>query len=188
MEQLHEKLVVLVPGDELPPGSEDYIKIFLAGSQDLSGADSFNWQSKFCMGLAKIIEEYKDSYGKYKYMVLNPNIPLQNNIATPENPEFIIKNDWIYEMLEIADVVFCNFLKKSVFALPMFEFGYLSRSQKLVVRCPGQYQNYPHVAYICNRFGIPLIPGQNGTILSVMEAMFGSVPKLIELEKLSMPE
>lgn len=192
MNQVKNNLLVLGPGDQIPDGTEDALKIYLSGTVDLSGNEKFMWQEKFINGMSELVDQEKGliMFKKYNYIIFNPYYVPQNPAPHIMNPEFTNLKMWETQCLEVADGIFCNFLKRSTSAIPLFEFGYTARSGKLVVRCPEEYQNYALVKFYCENFNIPLLPGKTGSILSVLQSLFAYCPKFQELgnSNLMLPE
>lgn len=66
MEQISNNVMVLNVGDQIPPGTEDALKILLLGSIDLGPTGEMNWQSKFVAGLANAVDPQKGLMNLYK--------------------------------------------------------------------------------------------------------------------------
>ena len=116
MNQINENILVLSPGDQYDETYENYLKIYLSGSLDISGK-GISWQEKFINGLAKLTTPHPESpeipdYSAYKFLIINPLMPVSGE-PTIDNPQFLEKAQWELGMMGQADVIFCNFLKKS---------------------------------------------------------------------------
>lgn len=190
MQQLAPNLIVLNAGEQFPPGTEDFLKIYLAGTQSIGNGDDTDWQTKFANGLLTLVTGNNSliMYKNTKFMLINPKIPVQNPKMTLDNPEFVQKLNWEYDMMGAADAIFVNFLKKSVSPIPLLEFGYALRAGKTVVRCPEEYQHYGMVRLLCEKHQVPLHQSTTGTVLAVLQSMFAYVPRFQEINRLSLPE
>ena len=120
MQQLSNNVLVLNVGDQLPE-AVDAVKIYLAGTQDLNPANE-HWQDKVCQAMVSLTEGPGaiSVFKSRKWIFINPlSAPQMNPMPSPDNPEFIQKMDWCYNMMNIADGIFMNFLKKSVSPVPL---------------------------------------------------------------------
>lgn len=190
MEQLSNNVMLLNVGDQIPVGAEDSLKIFLTGSIDLNMTGEFNWQDKFIKGFLELVDPQKGmlAYNKYNYIIINSYYAPKNAELSIFNQEMVQKQNWEFELMEQADAIFCNFLKKSKSPVPLFWFGYASRSQKLLVRCPDEYMHYGLVRTACEKFNIPLVPGKIGSIGQIVAMFFSFIPRFQEITKNSLPE
>lgn len=190
MQQISENLLVINAGEPLPEGIDGALKIYLAGSCDISSNQEFDWQSKFINGLATLSKS--DSglimLKNQRFVVMNPRYVPQNPAPSVVNPEFVTKTNWCQDMMMAADAVFCNFLKKSISPIPMFEFGCLVNSGKMVVRCPEDYYGYGTVKILCERNQIPLFPGKIGTVPVIIQALYSYIPAFKTAQQLILPE
>ena len=183
MQQINENLLVLSPGDPYDVSYDNFLKIYLSGSLDL-GNGGIPWQQKFINGLSKLTVPHPESpnipdYSKFKFLVFNPLMPV-NGEANISNPEYVQKVQWELGMQQQADVIFCNFLKKS--ALISAISGYLlwAQSGKVVCRCPMECVFFPQVKMVSDTFQVPLV-GDTGSVIQVMDTIFQSIPKFNEL-------
>ena len=103
------------------------------------------------------------------------------------NQEYMNKKTWEMDMVNAADGIFLNFLSKSVSPLPLFEFGLLATSGKLIVRCPENYFQYSQVAFTCQRMGITLLPTK-ANVKDVLWSMANLLPALQQNKALQLPE
>lgn len=192
MNQVLDNLLVLGPGEAIPEGAEDSLKLYLAGSVDLSGNEKYMWQDKFIAGMAELVgpDHGLLMFQKYNYIVFNPYYVPQNSAPNIMNPEFGMLKQWEFMAMDMADGIFCNFLKRSTSPLPLFNFGYVCRSGKVVVRCPDEYYQYALIRFICQNYNIPLLPGKTGSILSVLQSLFAYCPAFQEAtnSSLQLPE
>jgi hypothetical protein len=187
MQQLSPNVLVLNVGDQIPQG--DYIKIYLAGSEDLNPSNE-KWQDKLCNAMVTLtdgpgaISVFK---GK-NWMFINPMMAPQMD-PTPSmlNPEFVNKLTWQTDMMNAADGIFLNFLKRSVSPLPLYTFGLTVNCGKLVVRCSEEYFQYGLVSFMCGRHSVPLLPNKS-TVKDVIWAFFSLLPTLQVNQKLQLPE
>lgn len=190
MQQISENLLVVNAGEPLPEGIEGALKIYLAGSCDIGPNQDFDWQGKFINGLATLA---KSDGGlimlkNQRFVIMNPRYVPQNPTPGIVNPEFVTMMNWKQDMMAAADAVFCNFLKKSVSPMPMFEFGCLCSSGKMVVRCPEEYAGYGTVKIVCERNQVPLFPGKIGTVPVIVQALYSYIPAFKTAQQLILPE
>ena len=183
MQQINENLLVLSPGDPYDESYENYLKIYLSGSLDLGGK-GISWQEKFINGLSKLTTPHPDSpeipdYSKFKFLVFNPLMPV-NGEANIGNPEYVQKIQWELGMQQQADVIFCNFLKKSVLVSAISGYLLWAQSGKVVCRCPQECMFYSQVKMISDTYQIPLL-GDTGSVIKVMDTIFQIIPKFNEL-------
>lgn len=183
MQQINENLLVLSPGDQYQETYEDYLKIYLSGSLDLSGK-GLSWQEKFINGLSKLTTPHPDApgipdYSQYKFLVFNPLMPV-NGEASVDNPEYLQKTQWELGMQQQADAIFCNFLKRSTALSAIQGFLLWAQSGKVIVRCPLESTFYSQVKMISDTFQVPMV-GDTGSVIKVMESMFTCIPKFNEL-------
>lgn len=189
MQQLSNNVLVLNVGDQIPEPSGDSIKIYLAGSEDLNPANE-KWQDKVCSAMVTLTEGPGaiSVFKNKNWIFINPLMAPQMN-ATPNmsNPEFVNKVTWETDMLNAADGIFLNFLKKSVSPLPLYTFGLTACSGKIVVRCSEEYFQYGLISFMCSRHNIPLLPNKS-TVKDVIWAFFSLLPGLQQNQKLQLPE
>lgn len=191
MEQISNNVLVLNVGDQLPPGTEDALKIYLAGSTDLNQMSNLNWQKKFIDGMKVAVDPqkgYMNLFSKYNYVIFNPYYIPRNPAQNIFNEEFVNKWQWEQNCMEVADVIFMNFLKRSTSPLPLYTFGYTVRSQKLVVRCHEEYINYGIVKLACDTYNVPLVGSKMGTVNQILGLMFSFIPKFQEVNQSVLPE
>lgn len=182
MQQINENLVILQPGDPIEEIYRDMIKIYLTGTLDLN-ENKIPWQQKFINALAKIttsepIEGMPDLRG-IKFLVINTLAPT-NGPATLDNPEFTQKLQWELQNSEMADVIFCNYLKKGKSWGSLGGLLLNAKSEKLVVRCPIDSEFYGYIKILGQNFGFPVV-GDSASAMVIIKAMFESVPKLVDL-------
>ena len=192
MEQLSSNVIVLQMGDPIPPGTEDAIKILLVGSESIDdSSDSFDWQGKFISGVLNITDPEKGllMFKNKKYIIINCKyIPkMMPDAGMPQNAELLNKYNYILDMANMSDGIFCNILKKTQSPIPLFEFGLFTSSNKLVIRCPEEYQYSSLVKLICERSNVPLLPGKS-SVKDVMFSLFAYIPKFQEMQKYQLPE
>lgn len=189
MQQLSPNVLVLNVGDQLPEPSGDSIKIFLAGSEDLNPANE-KWQDKLCNAMVTLTEG-PGAISVFKgknWIFINPlSAPQMNPIPNMSNPEFVNKLTWQTDMMNAADGIFLNFLKKSTSPLPLYTFGLTVCSGKVVVRCSEEYFQYGIVSFMCGRHNVPLLPNRS-TVKDVIWAFFSLLPGLQVSQKLQLPE
>lgn len=197
MEQVSPNVVVLQMGDPIPAGTEDAIKILLVGSEsvDTPGKDgianTFDWQGKFISGVVKLTDVGNGllMFKNKRYVLINCKyIPtMMPDVGMPQNVELINKYNYILDMANQADGIFCNILKKTQSPIPLFEFGLFVSSSKLVIRCPEEYPYSSLIKLVCERSNIPLLPGKS-SVKDVMFSLFASIPKFQELQQYQLPE
>ena len=191
MEQISNNVMVLNVGDQIPPGTEDALKIYLGGSMDLGPTGEYNWFQKFIDGMKVAVDPtkgYMNLFSKYNYIIFNPYYVPKNPAQNIFNQEFTQKWTWENQCLEMADCIFLNFLGKSTSPLPLYTFGYIVRSGKLVVRCPEIYTNYGIVKMACDTYNVPLVGSKMGTVNQILSLMFSFIPKFQEVGKNTLPE
>ena len=176
MQQINENLLVLQPGDPYQEVYENFLKIYLSGSLDLGvGKPGLSWQEKFINGLSKMTLPHPNEpnipdYSKFRFLVFNPLVPV-NGAPSIDNPEFVQKSQWELNMMGSADVIFCNFLRKSTNLSAISGFLLWAQSGKIVCRCPMDSMFYAQIKVISDTFQIPLV-GDTGSVISVMDTMF----------------
>lgn len=190
MEQLSNNVMLLNVGDQIPVGTEDSLKIFLTGSIDLNMTGEFNWQDKFIKGFVELVDPEKGmlAYSKYNYILINSYYVPQNPVPNIFNQEMVNKQAWEFDMMEVSDAIFCNFLKRSTSPIPLFWFGYACRSGKLLCRCPDEYANYGLVRTTSEKYNVPLIPGKVGSVGQIVAMFFSFIPRFQDITKNSLPE
>lgn len=190
MQQLSENVIVLNVGDQIPPGTEDSLKIFLTGSIDVGPGGEFNWQAKFQDAFVKLVSPTEGmlAYSRFNYILISNYYVPKNPVPNIFNEEAVNKLDWELGMMEAADCIFVNFLKRSQAALPLFYYGYASRSQRVLVRCPEEYKDYWLVYNIAKRFNIPFVPGKIGSVAQIVGMMFSFCPKFQDITRTQLPE
>lgn len=175
MNQVSDNILVLYPGEIPPPGYEGAIKLLLIGSIDSRPDGKYDWGTRFINGLAENTDPLQGilQYRGLRFIVYNSVVPPQNpaNPPTLDNPEFVSKYEWMVQCMDDADLIFCNFLKKSQNPLPLYWFGLAAGTGKLVTRCPDQYFGYGLVSCSCKHFNSPLLPGKVGSVLVIIQAM-----------------
>lgn len=173
MQPASDNVIILDPGEITPPGYEDAIKLTLIGSIDTRPDGKFDWARKFIQGLVELTDPLKGilQYRGLRFIIGNTFFPSNNPEPTIQNPEFISKIQWTNQLIHDSDIIFCNFLKRSQAPIPLFWFGMVAQSGKLVVRCPDEYMGYGLVQTICQCYNIPLMPGKVGSVLAIVQAM-----------------
>lgn len=189
MQQISQNLYVVGPQDQWDGSLDGCIKIYLSGTVELGG-QQLGWQEKFINGLTKITDPVNgDPRFKTKsYCVFNPKMPITNPTAALNNPEFCNKFRWECQGMAMADIVFCNFMKKS--KSPSAIYGLLLNAQaagKTIVRCPLEYQGYPVVKLLSESYQIPLL-GDTGNVINVMELAYQRSPKFQENNEFGLGE
>lgn len=181
MQQINENLVVISAGEPWEEAMNDYLKIYLGGSVDMG--ETFNWHNKFIMGMTKLTDPMNGDprYNDKKFLIMNPRVVVANPSPTLDNPEFVNKKKWDFDMIKKCDVIFCNFLKKSQSPSAINELLLTATSGKLVVRCPLEYFNYPTVKVISDSFGFPIF-GETATTLDILQYMFTAIPKFSAIQ------
>lgn len=183
MNQINENLTVLQVGDPYNDSFENYLKIYLSGSLDISGA-KLTWQEKFINGLGKLTTPHPDhpeipDYSMYKFLVMNPLMPVAGN-PDLNNQQFVQKVQWELGMMGSADVIFCNFLKKSTSISAIQGFLLWAQSGKVICRCPIESMFYPQIKLMTGYYRIPLV-GNTGSVINVLETMFQNIQKFSDL-------
>lgn len=190
MQQLSDNVLLLNVGDQLPPMSNDAVKIYLAGSQDLNPAGNNNWQLKMATATVSLTEGPNaiSVFKGHSWIFINPMMaPSFDPTPSIVNQEYINKKNWEMDMVNACDGIFLNFLSKSVSPLPLFEFGLFASSGKLIVRCPESYFQYHQVAFTCQRMGITLLPTKS-TVKDVLWSMANFLPILQQNKAIQLPE
>ena len=190
MNQLSDNVIVIGSGEQIPPNTEDWLKIYLAGSEDISGDPKKDWQTVFANGLVSLTNGPKAliMFKNIKYLLINPKAAPQNPQVALENPEFVQKLNWRFDMMAQADAVFLNFLARTQNQTPFMEFGYLLTSQKLVVRSSDKYMNYPYVKGLCEKMQIPFHGSNTGYVSNIVQSMYSFIPRFQEITQLRLPE
>lgn len=189
MIQLGQKVMVLSPGDILPENIGDSIKIYLAGTEDTNPANE-HWQDRVAQGMVSLTEGPGaiSVFKNKNWIFINPlALPQLNPVPNTDNPEWVMKKDWECGMMNAADGIFFNILKKSTSPLVMFNFGMLLNSQKMAVRCSQEYFQYGTISYMCQRHGIPLLP-VNSNVKDAIWALISICPSMQTNTQISLPE
>lgn len=189
MQQINNNLIVLNPGDQWDDIYAGYLKIYLSGSSDLSGALKTDWQTKFINAMTRLTDpQVGDTrFNNMKFLIMNPKIPIKNPVPDLSNQEFTMKLQWELQMMSMADGIFCNFLKKSQAPSAMYGFLMNAGTQKVVTRCPQEYQGYAYINMICIQYGIPML-GDSGTVIDVLNKFFEYIPKFQEVANTGLTE
>ena len=194
MKNISENVIVLEMGEPIPPGSDDAIKILLVGTESIDGPGvegTYDWQSKFAQGIASIAnpDDGLIMFKNAKYLIINSKyIPvITPDPMIPENTELFNKYNWILEMANVSDIIFCNILKKTTSPIPLMEFGLFATSQKLVMRCPETYPYFQLVKLICERSNIPLLQSKS-TVKDALFSAYSFCKRFQELQKYQLPE
>lgn len=197
MKNISDNVIVLEMGEPIPPGSEDAIKILLVGSESIDGQTAngqpgtYDWQSKFAQGVASIANPNDGliMFKNAKYLIINSKyIPvITPDPMIPENAELMNKYNWILDMSNAADIIFCNILKKTTSPIPLMEFGLFVPSQKLVMRCPETYPYFQLVKLICERSQVPLLQSKS-TVKDALFSAYSFCKRFQELQKYQLPE
>lgn len=182
MQQPNQNLIVLNVGDPWDDTYSGCLKIFLSGSCDLSGLPKNDWQTKVINSMTRLTDPVNGDprYNRMKYVIMNPKMPIKNPTPDLSNQEFTQKLQWELQMMNMADGIFCNFLKKSQAPSAIYGFLMNSNTHKVVVRCPQEYQNYAYINMICIQSGIPML-GDTGTVINVLDKFFEYIPKFQEV-------
>lgn len=196
MEQISQNVVVLRYPDPMIAKTDDRgaIKILLAGSASLSQGDMYDWQNKFIQGLALLADPTPGTktgimmFSKFNYIIIDPRCNPSNPEMTTENPEFVQGFSYYLDMIDQADAIFLNFLKKSTSLTGLFNLGYMIKSGKCVIRCPEEYFQSGFVNFLCQRYDVPLLPGRQGTVLSVMQSIFAFCQNIKTQQQYQLPE
>ena len=182
MQQINENLVVLQPGDPIEEAYGDMIKIYLSGTLDLN-TNKIPWQQKFINALAKITtsepSEGMPDLREIKFLVIN-TLSSTEGPATLDNPGFTQKLQWELQSSEMADVIFCNFLKKGKAWNSLGDLLLNAKSENLIVRCPIDSEFYSYIKILGQTFGFPVV-GDSASAMVIIKAMFESIPKLKDL-------
>lgn len=183
MQQLNENLLILQPGDIFQETYNDALKIYLSGSLSLDN-NKLPWQQKFINGLAKMTVPHPEDqtipdYSMFKFLIFNPLIP-SNGEPTIDNPEYVQKIQWEIQGQTTADVIFCNFLKRSTKLSAIQDFLLWAQSGKVVTRIPIESVFYPTINVLSKSFNIPCV-GDTGSVIEVMQTIFTQIPKFNEL-------
>ena len=197
MKNISDNVIVLEMGEPIPPGSDDAIKILLVGSESIDNPgtsdqpSTYDWQSKFAQGVASIANP-KDGlimFKNAKYLIINSKyIPVMTpDIMVPENVELMNKYNWILDMANSSDIIFCNILKKTTSSIPLLEFGLFVSSQKLVMRCPETYPYFQIVKLICERSQVPLLQSKS-TVKDALFSAYSFCKRFQDLQKYQLPE
>lgn len=196
MNQVSQNVIVLQMGDPMPEGTEDAIKILLVGTESVDTptangeAATYDWQKKFIDGVVDLTGQDGMLMFKNKnYIIINckyiPKMMPTPNM--PGNTELLNKYNYILDMANQADGIFCNILKKTTSPIPMFEFGLFLSSNKLVVRCSEEYPYSSLIKLVCERNNVPLLFGKS-SVKDALFSFFAGIPKFQELKKYDLPE
>ena len=194
MQQLSPNVITYSVGEMPGPECNDSLKIYLTGSVDLGAAANggvYNWQDKFISAFVKLVDKTTGilAYSKFNYTLISNYFVPQDPTPGIFNQEQVDKLNWELNMIDFADCVFLNFLKRSTATYPMFLMGYLCQYyQKIIVRCPEQSINYATVYALAQRLGFAFVPGRVGAVGEILALAFTSNPKFQDVTKNSLPE
>lgn len=170
-------MITIINAGQKWDDSEDdnYLKIFLTGTV----GEGIDWQDGFIKLLNEMseTEDYKD----YNFLVINPQIEVSNPEISLDNPEFIEKTQWELEMIDKADFIFCNILKKSTSESAIRTLLLELKSQKIIVRCPSENIRYPLIKVLCESYNVPVL-GAMATMPEILSTAFSAIPRLVELK------
>jgi len=193
MIQLSSNVIEYFPGDSIGDEASGYIKIALAGSDSYEPSGAYDWQRKFAEGLVQLSDPNSGTglimYKNMKFAVLNCKSanPPANFSLDINNQEAVDKISSNLDFCAVADGIFLNFLKKSESLMPVFQFGYLAKTGRLVVRCPDEYKYHALVSVICQREQIPLYPGRLTNVLTILQGLL-TLPNIAQMQQLQLPE
>lgn len=202
MKTISDNVIMIEMGEQLPPDCNDAIKILLVGTESIdspAGTDpngnpipsTFDWQGKFSQGVASVANPNDGliMFKNAKYVIINAKyIPqMTPDVTIPGNVELQNKYNWILDMANAADIIFCNILKKTTNPIPLMEFGLFTTSQKLVARCPESYPYFQIVKLICERSNIPLLQAKS-TVKDVLFSAYSFCKRFQDLQKYQLPE
>ena len=182
MQQISENVIVLQPGDPIEEMYNDMIKIYLSGTLDLN-PNKIPWQQKFINAISKIAslepEEGMPDIRNIKFLIINPLFPT-NGPMSLDNPEFSQKLQWELQNLDIADVIFCNFLKKGKSWNSLSGLLLNAKSEKLMVRCPIDSEFFGYIKILGQTYGFPVV-GDSASAKVIIKGMFETNQKLRDL-------
>lgn len=194
MEQVSENVIVYYPGDPIGDEAQGTVKIALMGSSSYDASGTYNWEQKFIEGVKYYADRSMNSKsGLVMFKNLNYSIlcgkpaNLQNPEMNLDNPEFVTKVSSNLDFCNAADGIIFNFLKKSTAPFPLMLFSYLVQTEKMIVRCPLEYPNYPAVKLLCERHNVPLYPGKMVGVLLMLQGLF-TLPAFQQAQQFQLPE
>ena len=192
MEQILPNLLILGPMETPPEGTENSLKLFLAGSIDLSPNESFKWQDHFIKAMMEIVSKEPGKgiapFNTFNWILVNPYYIPKNPVPNIMNEEYNMYKSWELDAYGWVDGIFLNFLKRSTSPMPLLTLGYTCQSGKLVVRCPEQYYQYDLVRLITTKFGVVLMPSKVSNVLAVIQNFFSFVSGFQNITKFQLPE
>ena len=182
MQKINENLLVLSPGDPMEEIYNDMIKIYLTGTLDLN-QNKIPWQQKFINALSRVTtsepSEDMPDLRNLKFLVINPLSPTEGPM-TLDNPGFTQKMQWELQNIEMADVIFCNYLKKGKAWSSLGNLLLNAKSGKVVARCPMDSEFYGYIKILGQTYGFPVV-GDTASAMVIIKEMFTSIPKLADL-------
>jgi hypothetical protein len=189
MEQITERIISIGVGEQIPQEKPEAVKIMLLGSEDTSGVPMYDWQGRFMEGLKLLTDPVKGliMYKNLDFVILNPKGPVQNPSPTYDNQEFHTKVNWILDNANNVDMIVLNMLKKSTQPFPLYYFGFLAQSGKMIVRCPSEYFLSGLVKISCEKFNIPLLEGKT-TVKDIMLCAGSYIGKFRDQQKYQLPD
>ena len=143
-------LIVKKAPESIGDISEDYVKIFLAGSIDMGTAEE--WQTK----LTKDIEE-KSSVKDIA--IFNPRRDDWDSswVQSITNENFKEQVEWELSSMEDSDIIVYYFDKDGKAPITLMELGLHAKDEnkRLVVCCPEGYWKRGNVEVVCDYYRIP---------------------------------
>lgn len=128
----------------IPEISDDYCKVFLAGSIEMGKAG--DWQSEVIKAIPTGVA------------FLNPRRTDWDSSWTQEidNTQFFEQVSWELDHLDKADIIFLYFDPATKSPISLLELGLHANSKKILVCCPKGFFRKGNVDIVCKRFGIPM--------------------------------
>ncbi|RDZ26316.1 nucleoside 2-deoxyribosyltransferase domain-containing protein [Lysobacter silvisoli] len=143
-----------------PVPADDRLKVFLAGSIDMGGAQ--DWQAQVERALAD-----------EGVVLLNPRRADWNPAWKPvaEEPEFRKQVEWELGALNRSDVILMYFAPQSQSPVTLLELGLHAGSGKVLLACPPGYWRKGNVDIAADRYGVPRYDSLDTLIAAVRERL-----------------
>lgn len=202
-QSVSENIIMLFPGESIPPDATEAISILLLGSSDATGNPKYDWPGNFARALAEITDPLKGilQFQGLKFVILNGATPAQNPEPGLMNQEFTDKTNWILSMINTppadvtnmdaqggCDAVFINFLRGGTAPYPLYYLGLCANSGKMCCRCSENSIYYPYVYLAAKQYGFPLLPSKVTSALSILQSLQLIIPKFQNIGKYQLPE
>lgn len=139
---------VIKPTTENQSVRSNDVSVFLAGSIEMGSAE--DWQ-------AKLEAKLKETLDHEDIVLFNPRRESWDSSweQRETNPEFNYQVNWELSSLEMADIIFLNFLPDTKSPISLLELGKFANSGRMIVCCPDGFWRKGNVEIVCSRYNVP---------------------------------